>query len=53
MKQRIMKILLKKDEPTSESWLNYTFHLNCDKSRELKLVVLIFHIPMMNKKKIN
>lgn len=36
---------VKKEEPTSESWLNYTFHLNGDKSRELKLAVLIFHIP--------
>lgn len=36
---------VKKNEPTSESWLNYTFHLNGDKSRELKLAVLIFHIP--------
>lgn len=36
---------VKKDETKSESWLNYTFHLNGDKSRELKLAVLIFHIP--------
>uniref|UniRef100_UPI00384A5FCA hypothetical protein n=1 Tax=Methanobrevibacter smithii TaxID=2173 RepID=UPI00384A5FCA len=36
---------VKKDELTSESWLNYTFHLNGDKNRELKLAVLIFHIP--------
>ncbi len=36
---------VKKDEPTSKSWLNYTFHLNGDKNRELKLAVLIFHIP--------
>ena len=35
---------VKKDEIKSESWLNYTFHLNGDKSRELKLAVLIFHI---------
>lgn len=37
---------VKKDEPKSESWLNYTFHLNWDKSRKLKLAVLIFHIPV-------
>lgn len=36
---------VKKDEPKSKSWLNYTFHINGDKSRELKLAVLIFHIP--------
>ena len=37
---------LKKEEHKSKSWLNYTFHLNGDKSRELKLAVLIFHIPV-------
>lgn len=35
---------IRKNKPTSESWLNYTFHLNDDKSREIKLAVLIFHI---------
>lgn len=39
------KNFIRKDKPTSESWLNYTFHLNDDKNRELKLAVLIFHIP--------
>ncbi len=37
---------VKKDETKSESWLNYPFHLNGDKSRKLKLAVLIFHIPV-------
>ena len=39
------KNYIKSDEHTSESWLNYTFHLNGDKNRKLKLAVLIFHIP--------
>jgi hypothetical protein len=28
-----------------ESWFNYTFHLDGDKSREVKLAVLVFHVP--------
>jgi hypothetical protein len=29
----------------SESWFNYRFHINDDKNREVKLAVLLFHIP--------
>ncbi len=28
-----------------ETWLNYTFHLNGDQEREVKLSVLVFHLP--------
>lgn len=28
-----------------ESWFNYRFHLNGDTNREVKLAVLLFHIP--------
>ncbi len=28
-----------------ETWLNYTFHLNGDQEREVKLYVLVFHLP--------
>ena len=27
------------------SWFNYRFHINGDPNREVKLAVLIFHIP--------
>lgn len=33
------------DGKNSESWLNFTFHLNGDKNRNLKLAVLFFHLP--------
>ena len=28
-----------------ETWLNYRFHINDDRNREVKLAVLLFHIP--------
>lgn len=28
-----------------ETWLNYRFHINGDRNREVKLAVLIFHFP--------
>jgi hypothetical protein len=28
-----------------ESWMNYRFHLNGDKNREVKLAVMLYHIP--------
>lgn len=28
-----------------ESWFNYRFHINDDRNREVKLAVLLFHIP--------
>ena len=28
-----------------ESWLNFRFHINGDPNREVKLAVLLFHIP--------
>lgn len=30
----------------TESWFNYRFHINGDRNREVKLAVLIFHIPI-------
>lgn len=33
------------DKKNDESWLNFTFHLNGDKDRLLKLAVLFFHLP--------
>jgi hypothetical protein len=32
-----------------ETWLNYIFHINNNPSREVKLAVLLFHIPPTNK----
>jgi hypothetical protein len=32
------------DEAT-ESWINYRFHINGDKNREVKLAVMLYHIP--------
>ena len=32
-----------------ETWLNYIFHINNNPSREVKLAVLLFHIPPINK----
>lgn len=32
-----------------ETWLNYTFHINNNPSREVKLAVLLFHIPPIEK----
>ena len=28
-----------------ETWLNYRFHINGDRNREIKVAVLLFHIP--------
>lgn len=28
-----------------ETWLNYRFHINGDRNREVKLAVLLFHLP--------
>lgn len=36
--------------PQSESWLNYRFHINGDKSREVKLAVMLFHLPPIDNK---
>jgi hypothetical protein len=33
-----------------ETWLNYIFHINDNPSREVKLAVLLFHIPPIEKK---
>ncbi|RDI44059.1 hypothetical protein [Falsibacillus pallidus] len=30
---------------TNESWINYRFHINGDKNREVKLAVMLYHIP--------
>ena len=32
-----------------DTWLNYRFHINGDKNREVKLGVLFFHIPEQDK----
>lgn len=32
----------------SDTWLNYRFHINGDKNREVKLAILLFHIPTKN-----
>lgn len=32
-------------DKTDESWFNYRFHINGDPNREVKLAVLLFHIP--------
>ena len=30
---------------SEESWLNYRFHINNDRNREVKLAVMLYHIP--------
>lgn len=45
MKTKKHNNYLKEHESSEESWFNYTFHLNGDKSRKIKLAVLIFHMP--------
>lgn len=30
---------------TDETWFNYRFHINEDKNREVKLAVMLYHIP--------
>ena len=30
---------------TGETWFNYLFHINGDKNREVKLAVLLYHLP--------
>lgn len=39
--QNYLGFVDKKDE----NWFNFKFHLNGDKNREIKIAVLIFHIP--------
>lgn len=36
---------LREEKEKDDSWLNYTFHLNSDKGKEVKIAILIFHIP--------
>jgi hypothetical protein len=31
-----------------ETWLNYRFHINDDKNREVKLTILLFHLPQVD-----
>lgn len=33
------------EDDKTESWFNYRFHINDDRNREVKLAVLLFHIP--------
>ena len=33
-----------------ETWLNYHFHINDDPNREIKLTVLLFHVPPISSK---
>lgn len=35
------------DSP-DESWINYRFHINGDRNREVRLAILLFHIPQYN-----
>jgi hypothetical protein len=30
------------------SWLNYRFHINGDKNREVKIAIMLYHIPDLN-----
>lgn len=34
------------DSP-DESWLNYRFHINGDRNREVRLAIQLFHIPTL------
>ncbi len=34
-----------------ETWLNYRFHINGDPNREVKLAVLLFHLPVIHDEK--
>lgn len=36
---------LKFDNKQDETWLNYTFHINGDRNRQVKLAVMLYHLP--------
>ena len=36
----------------NETWLNYRFHINGDPNREVKLAVLLFHLPVLHEEKL-
>lgn len=33
------------DNKQDETWFNYTFHINGDKNRQVKLAVMLYHLP--------
>jgi hypothetical protein len=37
---------LGRETKTDENWFNFRFHLNGDKSRETKMAVQLYHLPM-------
>ena len=36
-------------QKSAENWFNFRFHLNGDKNREIKVAIMLFHIPTENK----
>ena len=46
-KESVMKHpnFVKFDKMYDESWLNYIFHINDDKNKEMKLALMLYHIP--------
>lgn len=36
----------------NETWLNFHFHINGDPNREVKLAVLLFHLPVIHEEKL-
>lgn len=36
---------IKFDNKQDETWLNYTFHINDDRDRQVKLAVMLYHLP--------
>lgn len=33
------------DNKQDETWFNYTFHINGDRNRQVKLAVMLYHLP--------
>lgn len=38
------------EEKKDDSWLSYRFHINGDRNREVKLAIMLFHIPSSKKR---
>jgi hypothetical protein len=41
---------LRYNKKVYESWINYTFHINGDRNREVKLAVILLHVPNLRDK---
>jgi len=36
---------VKYEKTYDESWINYVFHINDDKNKEIKLALMLYHTP--------